>query len=321
MTTEYYYDDRGTLILLSCEDGTGLYFYPEADGSIGSIGINGNRYYYVRNAQNDIIGITDKTGAFVARYTYDEWGVITSITDGNGNDVSGNPTHIANLNPLRYRSYFYDAETGWYWLNTRYYNPEVGRFINADGYVSTGQDITGFNMFAYCGNNPVNRSDENGEFWNILVGGAVGAIVVATIITTTIVNHIVNACNETKIDECLDDSYDIADAEEEINKILSQYSTDDVSCKITFNEDYFSIEGTYLVDSRYDRQKICEIVRRTGKTNREADNMSAEWFFHNIMYDAHIRRESANPADIDYVRDNRWYIRCATKCFEALGWD
>ena len=57
-----------------------MYFYPEADGSIGSISINGNRYYYVRNAQNDIIGITDKTGAFVARYTYDEWGVITSIT-------------------------------------------------------------------------------------------------------------------------------------------------------------------------------------------------------------------------------------------------
>ena len=62
VTTEYYYDDRGALILLSCEDGTGLYFYPEANGSIGSIGINGNRYYYVRNAQNDIIGITDKTG-------------------------------------------------------------------------------------------------------------------------------------------------------------------------------------------------------------------------------------------------------------------
>ena len=162
VTTEYYYDDRGALILLSCEDGTGLYFYPEADGSIGSIGINGNRYYYVRNAQNDIIGITDKTGAFVARYTYDEWGNITSITDGNGVDVSANASHIANINPLRYRSYFYDSETGWYWLNTRYYNPEVGRFINADGYVSTGQGILGHNMFAYCNNNPVNYADPSG---------------------------------------------------------------------------------------------------------------------------------------------------------------
>ena len=82
-TTKYYYDDRGSLILSSCSDGTYIYFYPDADGSIGSINYLANRYYYVRNAQNDVIGITDKTGAFVARYTYDEWGVITSITDGN----------------------------------------------------------------------------------------------------------------------------------------------------------------------------------------------------------------------------------------------
>ena len=163
VTTEFYYDDRGSLILSSRSDGTDIYFYPDADGSIGSINYGGVRYYYVRNAQNDVIGITDKTGAFVARYTYDEWGNITSITDGNGNDVSNNAVHIANLNPLRYRSYFYDAETGWYWLNTRYYDPAVGRFINADSYASTGQGVLGHNMFAYCLNNPVNAIDPNGE--------------------------------------------------------------------------------------------------------------------------------------------------------------
>ena len=93
--------------------------------------------------------------------------------------IFANPNHIANLNPLRYRSYFYDSETGWYWLNTRYYNPEVGRFINADDsdLLGANGDITSLNLFAYCGNNPVNRSDENGEFWHILIGGAVGAIV------------------------------------------------------------------------------------------------------------------------------------------------
>ena len=104
-TTEFYYDDRGALVLSTCSDGTDIYFYPDANGSIGSISYNGNSYYYVRNAQNDIIGITDKTGVFVARYTYDEWGNVVSITDGNGNDVSADSTHIANLNPLRYRSY------------------------------------------------------------------------------------------------------------------------------------------------------------------------------------------------------------------------
>ena len=159
-TTKYYYDDRGSLILSSCSDGTNIYFYPDADGSIGSINYNANRYYYVRNAQNDIIGITDKTGNFVAKYTYDEWGNITSITDGNGNDVSNNPSHLANLNPLRYRSYFYDAETGFYWLNTRYYDPSIGRFINADGALYYGIVC---NLYSYCYNNPIEFCDCKGN--------------------------------------------------------------------------------------------------------------------------------------------------------------
>ncbi len=62
-------------------------------------------------------------------------------------------------------TYISPAETGFYLTGTRYYDPEIGRFINADGYVSTGQDVTGYNMFAYCGNNPVNRADPTGTFW------------------------------------------------------------------------------------------------------------------------------------------------------------
>jgi len=74
--------------------------------------------------------------------------------------VASNASHIANLNPLRYRSYFYDAETGWYWLNTRYYNPMVGRFINADGATAgVCGAVIGYNLFAYCFNNPINLYD------------------------------------------------------------------------------------------------------------------------------------------------------------------
>ena len=82
---------------------------------------------------------------------------------GNGNDVSTNYAHIANINPIRYRGYYYDIETGFYYLQSRYYDPEVGRFINADSYISTGQSILGNNMFAYCNNNPVNLIDYNGQ--------------------------------------------------------------------------------------------------------------------------------------------------------------
>ena len=81
-------------------------------------------------------------------------------------------SHIANVNPIRYRGYYYDVETGFYYLQSRYYDPEVGRFINADEYISTGQGILGHNMFAYCLNNPVNRVDPTGELGiiNFIVG-------------------------------------------------------------------------------------------------------------------------------------------------------
>ena len=92
----------------------------------------------------------------VASYTYDPWGKI----------ISSSGT-LADINPLRYRGYYYDAETGFYYLQSRYYDPEIGRFINADSYAST--DETGLlstNMFAYCENDPVNRSDPSGEFFD-----------------------------------------------------------------------------------------------------------------------------------------------------------
>ena len=114
------------------------------------------------------------------------------VTDGIGTDVSSNASHIANINPLRYRGYYYDRETGLYYLNSRYYDPETGRYINADVYVSTGQGILGNNMFAYCGNNPISRSDPNGNSWEccaivvaigvakgnlMLVGAILGAMI------------------------------------------------------------------------------------------------------------------------------------------------
>ncbi len=90
------------------------------------------------------------------------------MTDGSGNDVSVNNNHMGNINPLRYRGYYYDTETGFYYLNSRYYDPETGRFINADGVIGSNQDLISYNLYAYCGNNPVNRSDPSGAFWSEL---------------------------------------------------------------------------------------------------------------------------------------------------------
>ena len=116
----------------------------------------GATYYYATNIQGDVVAILDSTGAAVVTYTYDAWGNILTTT---GTLASTLGTH----NPLRYRGYVYDLETGLYYLQSRYYNPEMGRFLNADALVSTGQGILGNNMFAYCLNNPVNLEDITGS--------------------------------------------------------------------------------------------------------------------------------------------------------------
>ena len=102
-----------------------------------------------------MIKILTSSGATAAWYEYDAWGNVVSV---------GGNASIANLNPIRYRGYYYDAETGFYYLNSRYYDPEICRFVNADGYASTGSALLGHNMFAYCLSDPINHIDPDGEF-------------------------------------------------------------------------------------------------------------------------------------------------------------
>ena len=109
-------------------------------------------YYYVLNLQGDVVKLIQANGHIVAQYTYDAWGYILS-SGGN----------LAEVNPLRYRGYYYDNETGFYYLQSRYYDPANRRFINADRHMSTGQGFVGTNMFAYCNNSPVFLVDYDGD--------------------------------------------------------------------------------------------------------------------------------------------------------------
>ena len=112
-------------------------------------------YYYVLNLQGDVVKLIHYIPGFeyesVATYEYDAWGNVSS---------SG---RLAEINPLRYRGYYYDNETGFYYLQSRYYDPANRRFINADNYQSTGQGFVGTNMFAYCNNSPVDLYDQSGN--------------------------------------------------------------------------------------------------------------------------------------------------------------
>ena len=132
-----------------------LHYYYDASGSVIGLNYEGEDYYYGKNLQGDIVEIY-KDGQVVVTYEYDAWGKILSI--GGSMKYS-----LGRDNPFRYRGYYYDIDTGFYYLQSRYYDPEVGRFLNADGYVSTGQGNLSANMFAYCENNPVNCFDPDGR--------------------------------------------------------------------------------------------------------------------------------------------------------------
>ena len=154
VTTNYYLD--GSSVLRQVTGNDVLEFFYDANGVLGFY-YNNTPHYYLKNLQGDIVGILDANGTQVVSYTYDAWGAPLSVT-GTAADT------IGQLNPFRYRSYYYDNETGLYYLNSRYYDPETGRFLNADGCVQTGQGILDKNMFAYCLNNPIILCDSTGSF-------------------------------------------------------------------------------------------------------------------------------------------------------------
>ena len=150
-TTDYCLN--GTQVLAEKRGSTLINYFYTSDGTRVGFKTGGKVYYYVYNLQGDVTHIVDESKNIAATYRYDPFGKILNLSS---------LTNIGKLNPFRYRGYYYDTESNLYYLNSRYYNPEIGRFINADGYVTTGQGVLSSNMFAYCMNNPVKYYDHSG---------------------------------------------------------------------------------------------------------------------------------------------------------------
>lgn len=156
---DFIYDNQGLPFALNYSTNNGSSF---------------TTYYYVLNLQGDVVKLVDGGGTSVASYAYDAWGNILSSSGSK-----------AEINPLRYRGYYYDTETGSYYVSSRYYDPEIGRWISPEpnvynGEFDEGAGLIGYNVYAYCANNPVNNLDPTGEFvisTAVLIGIGIGALI------------------------------------------------------------------------------------------------------------------------------------------------
>ena len=195
-TTRYVYDSDGRRIQKTGKDGTTHYylngsaviaqktdagermdFLYDDKGNVFAVDYKDKLYFYQTNLQGDITGIVDSNGNQVVTYTYDSWGKLLASTDNSGVD-------LAKKNPFRYRGYYYDVETGFYYLNDRYYDPKVRRFVNADSIdtLSVKKDFHDKNLYGYCDNNPVVRVDVEGEIWVAAIAVGVGTQYVGDIL-------------------------------------------------------------------------------------------------------------------------------------------
>ena len=173
---EFIYDENEMIGLLHTTIRQGEIL---EDGTVEEIKTT-KKYHYQKDVSGNVIALLDEKGIHVVNYVYDAWGN-HEVVDLNG-EVIEDKSHIGHVNPIRYRSYYYDSDFGFYYLKTRYYDPKVGRFINMDDTAFLAPDvINGLNLYAYCGNNPVMNVDPNGKFAisailaSILIGAAIGA--------------------------------------------------------------------------------------------------------------------------------------------------
>jgi RHS repeat-associated protein len=146
----------GTKVLRQSNSNATMDFVHDESGRAIGFKYAGNTYWYVFNLTGDVTGIINNSGTRVVTYTYDTWGKPLSTTGSMAGSIGA-------LNPFRYRGYYYDTETGFYYLNSRYYDPSVGRFLNADSVIYNSKGVLGSNLFAYCLNNPINKVDHNGN--------------------------------------------------------------------------------------------------------------------------------------------------------------
>ena len=298
VTTNYIYD--GTLLVAEQSDLATIIYIYDANGS--PVGFQYREstypektfdtYWYEKNVFGDIVGVYNDAGAKLVTYNYDAWGNFTA-----GYRNGGANTSVVN-NPFRYRGYYYDSDLEFYYLQSRYYDSNTRRFINTDGYVSTGQGLTGYNMFAYCGNNPVMRVDPNGEGW-ILAIVLVGILVLS-----------LTSCSSNEITEDDINLYSDTEGSRQEGKINVKFSPNGTDDEGNPNPS-FQIENSYKITNSKDQEFILNYIVESEFYSQEVycrtmDSMLIEWDAHNDIH-SWTHHERVKHTDFDKKDEDMEY--------------
>ena len=301
VTTSYSYIN-GQLVLEQKGNQTIKYFYAH-DGIVG-FALDDVIYFYEKNIQGDVITIRDINRSVVAKYEYDAWG--NHIVKDSSNSVNTSSSFVGNINPIRYRSYYYDVDLKMYWLTTRYYDPEIGRFISPDHYSYLSiKKLHGINLYAYSRNNPVMYYDPSGHFpWLILLAVAVCAIVLATTLKSDSKTTKQPDKNEIPTGDDTSD-YDMD----------NPYKGDGFIIYYKVNENKDSNVNSLKVYKswRFSSEEMRAFLEFLQGKYKDAyiniDKIMNEWVWHNIAYSVGFKPDQSGSLDAFFNHDDvdHWY--------------
>ena len=317
VTTHYVYD--GDSLLAEYTNTEAIVYIYDANGSPIGFKYRTNTYaedtwdvyWYGKNIQGDIVAVYNSTGTKLVNYTYNAWGnFITQYHNGGANTS-------ATYNPYTYRGYYYDSDLGFYYLQSRYYDPAICRFINADGYVSTGQGLLGYNMFAYCNNDPVMFKDETGNTPShtmiMLTDGTSGGQ--PTIDFTYLARYNYESGVIFVLDGRLYDKKAKAIMSDKYPQFLFVYDHLCRNSNCSHCNPNIQIYNSYLITDEETKLEIIKILIKYESGNpsnhtwgRTEKSMLKEWEIHNVVYNANISRTSTAHTDFDCKQEGWSYF-------------
>ena len=217
------------------------YFSYDSAGNLIGMSAGRERYFYTRNAQNDITGLIDENGVSVVQYQYDSWGKLLGITGSLAST-------IGKRNPFRYRGYYYDDETGMYYLQSRYYDPEIKRFICADKVVYSSWG--GANLYLYCESDPINKVDYNGCAATSITAGLIGLVGAALAGLNNIFNNVIDNVRDS------------------INNLVNQFSNSISDWGTGYNswniaQDTLQEQAKLQIDQSFAKAMVIPVYRRS----------------------------------------------------------